>query len=147
MSSEKKLCTFVLDELLLGIEVEQVQEVIRYQHMTLVPLAAGVIAGLINLRGQIVTAIDLRLRLGLPHRSSEQLPMNVVIRTEDGPLSLLVDEIREVVEVDDTSFEPVPETLTAVDRELIRGVYKLKHDLLLMLHTARAVDVASVANV
>jgi purine-binding chemotaxis protein CheW len=146
MSADKKLCTFFLDELMLGIEVEQVQEVIRYQHMTIVPLVTNVVGGLINLRGQIVMAIDLRLRLSLPARAGEQLPMNVVIRTEDGPLSLLVDEIGDVVEVDDESFEPIPETLTGVDRELIRGVYKLDQNLLLMLDTARAVDFATAGN-
>jgi purine-binding chemotaxis protein CheW len=143
MSFEKKLCTFVLGGLFFGIEVEQVQEVIRYQQMTVVPLATSVIGGLINLRGQIVTAVDLRLRLSLPPRPSDALPMNVVIRTDDGPLSLLVDEIGDVVGVEDKSFEPVPDTLTGVDRELIRGVYKLQQNLLLMLDTGRAVDVTT----
>ena len=75
------------------------QEVIRHQAMTRVPLAPKLIGGLINLRGQIVTAIDLRLRLGLPERRPGQLPMNVVVRSEDGAVSLLVDEIGDVLEV------------------------------------------------
>jgi purine-binding chemotaxis protein CheW len=144
MSSEKKLCTFILGGLFLGIEVEQVQEVIRYQPMTDVPLTTSVIGGLINLRGQIVTAFDLRMRLALPPRPCGELPMNVVIRTGDGPLSLLVDEIGDVVEVNDASFEPVPETLAGIDRELVKGVYKLEQKLLLLLDTARAVDMATV---
>ncbi len=141
MSSEKKLCTFFLQELFFGVEVEQVQEVIRYQEMTRVPLASSVVGGLINLRGQIVTAIDLRERFALPARATDQLPMNVVIRTEDGAVSLLVDEIGDVVEVDDSDLEPVPDTLHGADRELIRGVYKLKGKLLLLLDTARAVTI------
>ncbi len=142
MSQQRQLCTFFLEDLFFGVEVEKVQEVIRYQAMTHIPLAPGVIAGLINLRGQIVTAIDLRRQLDLPPRSGEQLPMNVVIRREDGPISLLVDEIGDVVEVEEDSFENRPDTLEARRREFLRGVYKLKEKLLLLLDTEKAVSVA-----
>jgi len=138
--AEQQFCTFYLDGLFFGIEVDKVQEVIRHQAMTRVPLAPKLIGGLINLRGQIVTAIDLRLRLGLPERSDEALPMNVVARSEDGAVSLLVDEIGDVVEVQDQQFEDVPQTLRQ-GRELIRGVYKLPDRLLLVLDTAQAVRV------
>ncbi|HEY9073267.1 MAG TPA: chemotaxis protein CheW, partial [Desulfobaccales bacterium] len=93
MAGKKQFSTFVVDHLLFGVEVEKVQEVIRYQEMTRVPLAPPVVKGLINLRGQIVTAIDLRRRLGLRERATADLPMNVVIRHDDGAVSLLVDEI------------------------------------------------------
>jgi len=138
--AEQQFCTFYLDGLFFGIEVEKVQEVIRHQAMTCVPLAPKLIGGLINLRGQIVTAIDLRLRLGLPERKADQLPMNVVARSEDGAVSLLVDEIGDVVEVQEDQFEDVPETLRQ-GRELIRGVYKLPNRLLLVLNTTQAVSV------
>ena len=68
MAGKKQFSTFVVDRLLFGVEVEKVQEVIRYQEMTRVPLAPPVVKGLINLRGQIVTAIDLRRRLELSER-------------------------------------------------------------------------------
>ena len=141
--AERQFCTFYVESLCFGIGVREVQEVIRYQEMTRVPLAAGVVRGLINLRGQIVTAIDLRRRLGLPDRpdASEVLPMNLVVRTDDGVVSLLVDEIGEVVEVDEDSFERPPPTLEGVARELVRGVYKREGSLLLVLDTARAVSV------
>ena len=142
MSQQRQLCTFYLQDLFFGVEVEKVQEVIRYQEMTHIPLAPGVIAGLINLRGQIVTAIDLRRQLALEARSGEQLPMNVVIRREDGPISLLVDEIGDVVEVEEDAFENPPDTLEARQREFLRGVYKLKQKLLLLLDTEKAVSVA-----
>ena len=70
MAGKKQFSTFVVDRLLFGVEVEKVQEVIRYQAMTRVPLAPPVVKGLINLRGQIVTAVDLRGRLGLPPRAN-----------------------------------------------------------------------------
>ena len=85
------------------------------------------VKGLINLRGQIVTAVDLRCRLGLRERAATDLPMNVVIRHEDGAVSLLVDEIGDVLEVEEEAFELPPGTLAGEVRELIRGVYKLKN--------------------
>jgi purine-binding chemotaxis protein CheW len=140
MAAEQQFCTFFLNGLFFGIEVEKVQEVIRHQAMTPVPLAPKLIGGLINLRGQIVTAIDLRLRLGLPERKTGELPMNVVARTEGGAVSLLVDEIGDVLEVQEQQFEDVPQTMRQA-RELIRGVYKLPDRLLLVLDTAQAVSV------
>jgi purine-binding chemotaxis protein CheW len=143
MSDEHKFCTFTLDGLLFGVEVMKVQEVIRYLEMTRVPLAPSVVRGLINLRGQIVTAIDLRRRLGLSERPADQSPMNVVIRMDDEAVSLLVDEIGEVREVEEVAFERPPETLRGVARELIRGTYKLKDRLLLVLDTEKAVAVTA----
>lgn len=141
----RQFSTFYLGGFLLGVEVLHVQEVIRYQEMTPVPLAPAVVRGLINLRGQIVTAIDLRRRLGLPARPADELPMNVVVRTPDGIVSLLVDEIGDVVEVAEAQFEAAPDTLTGATRELISGVYKLKGTLLLVLDVERTVLVGHEA--
>jgi purine-binding chemotaxis protein CheW len=101
------------------------------------------IAGLINLRGQIVTAIDLRQQLGLSFRKDVELPMNVVIRRDDGPISLLVDEIGDVVEVEEQLFEHAPDTLDGKKQQFIRGVYKLKQQLLLLLDTEKAMSVGT----
>jgi purine-binding chemotaxis protein CheW len=135
MNQSKQYCSFFIADMFFGIEVCLVQEVIRYQEMTRIPLASNEIGGLINLRGQIVTAIDLRKRLGLPDRPAGKLPMNVVIRTDDAAVSLLVDEIGDVLEVEPDAFEIPPETLTGIAREVISGVYKLKDRLLLILDT------------
>ena len=140
MTDSKQFSTYFLNGLFLGVEVLKVQEVIRYQEMTRVPLAPNMIQGLINLRGQIVTAIDLRRRLDLPPRPEGQLPMTVVVRSEDGAVSLLVDEIGDVVEIQDEAYERPPETLKGVARELVTGVYKLKDRLLLILDTERTVS-------
>ncbi|MGE3617827.1 MAG: chemotaxis protein CheW [Gemmatimonadales bacterium] len=136
--ASQQFCTFQVADLFFGIEVLQVQEVIRSLEMTRVPLAPPCIEGLINLRGQIVTAIDLRTRLGLPIRENEEPPMNVVVRTDDGALSLLVDAIGDVIETNDEAFERPPETLPADARQMIRGVYKLPGRLLLILDIVRA---------
>ncbi len=135
MNIGNQYCTFHLGDFLFGIEVQKIQEVIRYQEMTPVPLASPVVQGLINLRGQIVTAIDLRKRLELPPRTEDRLPMNVVIRTDDGPMSLLVDEIGDVLEMNPEDFERPPETLSGHARELIIGAYKLPNRLMLTLDT------------
>jgi purine-binding chemotaxis protein CheW len=145
MAGRKQFSTFVVDHLLFGVEVEKVQEVIRYQEMTRVPLAPTVVKGLINLRGQIVTAVDLRCRLGLLERAAGDLPMNVVIRHEDGAVSLLVDEIGDVLEVEDDAFELPPGTLSGSVRELIRGVYKLKGMLLISLDTDKMLNLGATA--
>ncbi len=134
----RQYCTFTLDGLLFGVDVSTVQEVIRFQDMTEVPLAHRVVRGLINLRGQIVTALDLRRRFDLPERQPNERPMNIVVRTEDGAVSFLVDDIGDVVEVDGSVFERPPETLRGESRSLILGAHKLEQRLLLVLDTARA---------
>lgn len=145
MNDDRQFCTFYVDGLFFGVEVLEVQEVIRYQEMTRVPLASPVIKGLINLRGQIVTALDLRVRLDLPPRSSDALPTNVVVRTADGVVSLLVDEIGDVVNVEPETFERPPETVAGVARDLISGIYKLKERLLLILDTEKTVSLSGTA--
>lgn len=124
-----------------GTPVARVQEVIQQQEMTSVPLAPDVVAGMMNLRGQIVCAIDLRRRLQLPDRAADQTPMSVVVRTNQGTVSLLVDEIGDVIEVTDEARERAPETLQGVAREVIEGVYKLPDRLLLALDVNRVAEV------
>jgi purine-binding chemotaxis protein CheW len=141
-STVSQFSTFVVGDLFFGVDVLRVQEVLLFQPMTRVPLAPHVIEGLINLRGQIVTAIDMRRLLRLPDRANGQAPMNMVLRTEDGPVSLLVDEIGDVVDLDPGSLERPPQNLDSAGRELIRGVYKLKERLMLVLEVEQAVELA-----
>jgi len=145
MATTQQYCTFTVDGLLVGIEVSRVQEIIRYQVTTPVPLAHPVVRGLINLRGQIVTALDLRQRLELPARHPDTLPTNVVVLTADGVVSFLVDEIGDVVEVDETTFETPPETLRGIARDLILGAHKLDARLLMVLDAERAANLREVA--
>ncbi len=142
-TTQQQFCTFFIQGLMFSVEVESIQELIRHQEMTVVPLAPEVVAGLINLRGQIVPALDLRPRLGVSARPEGGLPMNGVVRTGDGAVSLLVDEIGDVLEVSEDDFENAPDTLASTSRELIRGVYKLKNELLLVLDTQRSVNISA----
>ena len=141
MAKTQQFCTFLLQDQFFGVPVQQVQEVIRYQDMTGVPLVSRVIRGLINLRGQIVMAVDLRRRFGIPDRAQDELPMNVVVRTDDGSVSFLVDEIGDVLEASDDVFELTPETLRGDARDLVKGVYKLGERLMLVLDTERAITI------
>lgn len=143
MQSSTTFCTFRVASMNLGVEVCRVQEVIRRQAMTRIPGANAVVRGLMNLRGQIVTALDLQRRLGLTTPSSPEPTMNVVIRRADAPVSLLVHEIGDVVVGRGERFEPLPETLQGVPRELIRGAYKLERGLLLVLDTDAVLQLAS----
>ncbi len=138
-------CTFYLDKYYFGIEVEQVQEIIRFQEITPVALAPDVVKGLINLRGQIVTAVDLRILLELPARAEGEVPMNIVVRTPLGAFSLLADRIGDVLELSDDSFEAPPDNLTGMARELIQRAYKLDDGLLLTMAIKKLVS-ADVLN-
>ena len=140
MADGHQYCTFFVNGHYFGVDVLKVQEIIRYQEMTRVPLAHSVVRGLINLRGQIVTAIDLRRRLEFADRTADQLPVNVVVQTDDGAVSLLVDEIGDVLHVPAAAFERPPETLRGAARELIQGAYKLHDRLLLVLDTDKVLQ-------
>ncbi len=139
-STTRQYATFRIQDLLLGIEVTRVQEVIRYQPMTVVPLAPSVVEGLINLRGQIVIAIDTRRSLGLTRAEGDALPMNIVIQSGDGLVSLLVDEIGDVIDVPAEAYAPVPDNMPQEQRELINCVYDLPSGLMLVLDTARVLE-------
>jgi len=148
IQTNTQLSTFFVADLFFGVDVLRVQEVLRSQPMTSVPQAPEVIEGLINLRGQIVTAIDMRRRLRLPARAAdEQEPMNMVVQTADGAVSLLVDEIGDVLDMDPSTYERPPDNLVFAAKDLIRGVYKLKDRLLLVLDEERTVDLATARSV
>jgi purine-binding chemotaxis protein CheW len=142
----RQYCTFRLDKHLFGVPVESVQEVLKQQELTTVPLAPREVSGLINLRGQIITTLELRTRLGLGARPPGAPAVNVVVRTaEGGVVSLLVDEIGDVLEPTDESFEALPETVPSRIRALVSRVCKLDGHLMLVLDTDLAVQVGAVA--
>lgn len=135
-----QLCSFQLAGMTFGVNAVEVQEVMRAQPVTRVPLADPAVVGLMNLRGQIVTTIDLRTRFGLPPRAASDKPFNVVIRCADGMFSLLVDSIGDVVSPAGESFEALPENVPSLFRDLIAGAYKLPDRLLFVLVLDRVVS-------
>lgn len=144
MSANRQYCTFYLGPQYFGLDVLRVQEIVRHQTLTRVPLSHPMVRGLMNLRGQIVTAIDLRKRLDLPESGESYEPINVVVQTDDGAVSLLVDEIGDVMEVSEEQFERPPETLQGLTRDLILGAYKLADRLLVILDPDLVVTVPGV---
>jgi purine-binding chemotaxis protein CheW len=147
MTTERLYATFYVDGAHFGVDALDVQEVLRQQPMTRVPLASDEVRGLINLRGQVVIAVDLRRRLGLPSRPDEGVAMNLVVCTDDGPVSLLVDRIGDVLPVDVDDLEATPETVQGLSRELVLGVIKLDGGLLHVLDVAGATAPAEAAGV
>lgn len=139
-------CTFWVGGLFFGVAVEEVQEVLRYQEMTVVPRAPECVHGLINLRGQIVTAVDLRVRLGLPEREAEQLPMNVIVRSRGEVVSLLVDDIGDVIDTVGMELETAPANLPDGVTSVVHGVIPLPNAILLALDADIAVDVAGATD-
>lgn len=140
----RQYATFKLQQFLFGVDVTHVQEVIRAMPTTPVPLAPPVVRGLVNLRGQIVTALDLRVRLDLGAFDAASTPMTIVVRSEDGPVALLVDAIGDVLDADHARWEPAPSTLPNSVRALIPGAYKFDGQLMLQLNVARVLETAAV---
>ncbi len=138
-TTTRNLCTFWLAEHCYGVDVLDVQEVLMVHELTRVPCAPPVVEGLMNLRGLILTAIDLRRRMGLPRRDPSLTPSSIVIRADDGPVSLLVDRIGDVVEACPESFEEVSDLPTGGPRDLVVGAYKLDGVLLLELDTKQLI--------
>lgn len=126
--------SFQLNGQWLGIAVECVQEVLVAQRISPVPLAPDEVAGFLNLRGQIVTAIDLRTRLGLPRRADDQSCMNIVVRDGEELFSLVADAVGDVVEAPGDALEPTPRTLEPLWRSVCEGVIRLPIGLLLVVN-------------
>ncbi len=138
--ASRQFATFEVDDQLFGVEVDTVQEVLSYNEYTPVPLAPPAVGGLFNLRGQVIAAVDLRVQLGLARQAMQGPVMNVILRGDGEPVSLLVDRIGEVVDLDDDTFEPPPDTLSGPTRELVVGTFKLDGRLMLALDVNQAVD-------
>jgi len=138
-----QFCTFYVGDLLLGIEVAQIQEVLRKTPVTPVPKTPPAIGGLINLRGQIVTAIDLRTLFGTDVDAATDSPTMLILDSGAELTSLLVDTVGEVVAVEQADYEEPPDTLRGESRRMIRGAYKLRDRLLLLLDVAHATKAAT----
>jgi purine-binding chemotaxis protein CheW len=139
----QSMATFWVGGLLLGVEIEHVQEVLLGQEVTPVPLADDAVVGLLNLRGRLAAAVELRHRLGLPPRAPGDVPVHVVIRNDGEPVSLVVDREGEVVEVDDRTAEPVPETVSPTIRAFLTEAHQLDGPLLLVLDPDRAIALSA----
>lgn len=137
--SRRDVMTMVVAGQLFGVPVLSVQDVLGSQRLSRVPLAPLEVAGSLNLRGRIVTAIDVRKRLRLPPRPESDAGMNVVIECSGGLYSLIVDSVGEVLSLSGSAYERNPATLDPVWRDISVGIYRLKEALLVMVDVARLI--------
>jgi len=128
----QQLCGFRIGNDYYAVSILDVQEVIRPQQVTNIPLAAQHLQGLINLRGQIVTAVNLKKLFGLDEDYDEDY-MNVIVKHNSSLFALVVDEILDILNVDQDEFEETPETLRESLRSFVRGVFKLDAKLIILL--------------
>lgn len=136
----RQLCTVLIGGRWYGLPVERVQEVLRHSGITAVPLAPPQVAGLLNLRGQIVEALDPRVSLDLGGPAGDRPPVHVVLRTPSGPVSLLADDVGEVLDIPEESAEPAPPTVGDSVRRLISATCKLRDRLLPVLDVDRVIE-------
>lgn len=138
----RQFVTFEVANQFFGVAVGVVQEVLRNENYTPMPFAPEGCGGLFNLRGEVIATVDLRVRFGLAPRPVSGAVINVVVVVGGERVSLLVDRIGLVADLDDTAFEPPPETLTGPTRALVVGTYKTEDRLLLVLDVEQCVNVA-----
>jgi purine-binding chemotaxis protein CheW len=137
--------TFTTAEQIFGLPIARVQEVFRPARITRVPLAGAQIAGVLNLRGRIVTAIDIRNRLGLQAREEGLAPMAIGIESRGESYGLLVDTLGEVLRLSDSDIEANPVNLDRGLAGVSAGVYRLDGQLLVVLDVDRVLDVSTEA--
>ena len=135
----RQFSSFYIGGLLYGIDVMKVQEITKALPMTRVPLAPKYVSGLINLRGQISTAIELRELFGLKDQAPEE-QMNVVCKIMDILVSFLVDKIGDVMELNESDFEQAPDTIPENIRKYIEGVYKVPGTLLSVINVEKVAE-------
>lgn len=123
-----------------GIPVLQVQDVLREQKVTRIPLAPPEVAGSLNLRGRIVTAIDVRRRLGLEPREKNASCMSVVVELHNELFSLIIDSVGDVLSFNKQKFERNPGTLDVAWRDISKGIFQLEKELLIVMDVSKLID-------
>ncbi|WP_334129504.1 chemotaxis protein CheW [Sneathiella sp.] len=134
--------TIHIADQLFGIPVLQVHDVLRGLKLTRIPLAPPEVAGALNLRGRIVTAINVRKRLGLPDLAIDSEGMSIVVEHHGEPYSLMIDNVGEVLSLDLNGLQPTPVTMDSCWKEISGGVYRLEDKLLVVLQIERLLDFA-----
>jgi purine-binding chemotaxis protein CheW len=141
--ANNQYCGFKIGDDEYGIPVLEVQEVIKPQPVTPIPLSQDYVKGLINLRGQIVTLISLRKLFGYDD-SFDRSYMNIIVRGKEGLYSLVVDEVTDIIEVDEANLETSPDTLGESLKDYVANVYKKDSGLLIMLDVSKLLDLGFI---
>jgi purine-binding chemotaxis protein CheW len=133
-------CTFYVNQRHFGIPMMEVQEVIRQQTLTPVPLAPNLVRGLMNLRGNLVVSIDMRRRLAMPPAEDEDSSIQIITKGTTGLVGLMVDQVGEVESLDPSAAEPPPGTAPQHIRDLMKAVFALEGGLLTILDGERILE-------
>ena len=135
--------TFRIGGMLMGIDILQVQEINQYLDITAVPHSPEQVMGVINLRGEVVTVLDLALILGMSASSIEPTSRNLIVNAEDENIGVLVDSLADVVSANDGDVEQSPANVSNIDGRYIKGIYKLDNDLLILLNPDEILSVVT----
>jgi purine-binding chemotaxis protein CheW len=125
-----ELSTFLVGDALCGMDILKIQEINKLIDMTTVPQAPSYVLGILNLRGQIITSIDLSKKLGLGETNLSDDPRNIIVNSRGEHIGLLVKKISDVVQADTTKFEPPPSNMGGIQGEFFTGVYKTTDKLI-----------------
>ncbi|GAB6162785.1 chemotaxis protein CheW [Desulfothermus naphthae] len=135
-----QLVSFKLGDEEFGVDIMQVQEIIRMQNITSVPNAPEFVEGVINLRGRVIPIVDLRKRFGLEEKSHDKATRIIVVKVDDLTVGLIVDEVSEVLRIPVDTVEPPPPIVAGVESEYIKGVGKLEDRLLILLDLSKTLS-------
>ncbi len=133
-AEKSEFVTFRVGDALMGVDILQAEEINRHIEATNVPHAPEYVRGVINLRGDVVTVIDLCTILGLPTAELTKQTRTVVVRSKGEQIGLLVDRIADVVEARSDEIDPPPANMGSVEGRYYHGVYKLDTELLILLN-------------
>jgi len=136
-----ELATFYVGNALCGMDILKVQEINKLMQMTKVPQAPDYVLGILNLRGQIVTIIDLGRKLGLGDTDVDEDPRNIIVNSSGGHVGLLVAKISDVVAADMTHSEPAPANMGGIQGEYFTGVYKTSTNLIGILDVDKVLSI------
>ena len=140
-SDNQQLVTFRCGNLLLGLEISNVQEINRQTDVTTIPEAPSHVHGAINLRGDVVTVIDLRTVLGFSSESENRSGRNVIIRSNGELIGLMADGVSDIINVSSSQIEPTPSNIEGVDSRYFSGVFSSDNELVVILNLDEIVDV------
>ncbi len=135
-----QLVSFKLGDEEFGVDIMQVQEIIRMQNITSVPNAPDFVEGVINLRGRVIPIIDLRKRFGLEQKDHDKSTRIIVVKVDEITVGLVVDEVSEVLRIPKETVEPPPPIVAGVESEYISGVGKLEDRLLILLDLSKTLS-------
>lgn len=130
---EVRLVTFRVGHMLLGLSIDHLQEINRHLTVTAVPHSPQAVRGVINLRGQLVTVIDLRAVCGLPVTETNRLARNLIVRSQDELIGLLVDQVVDTISIDPRNIEPAPANMDGIDKRFYEGVYAMENEVMVIV--------------